>query len=1000
MAKRVLSWFLEGLILAALLWLVFILAGRALRKIAIAQIIELTNTRIKAESVDFNLDGSVFIEKLIVSPHQEQKYDDAILKAKTVYARFSVVSLLLLRPRLKEIKVNDFVFNALHDLDTGRWNIAALKIRAPKGTSGKMPLVRLEGGTLQYSKISNGRPRVVAAVPLEARFGFDEETQDGYSFKITTAAQLADSAKSKLTGFWRPGMITIAGGISSADVPAFERVWTINLLAAELTYGRGNAYSLKLTIKDLHSKHRTEGEQVIFEEPVFLQKFRAFGALQRFFNRYDPSGQVDIKLEASGLLDRLGESKLAGRVHCRDVSICDRRFDYPIGHIVGRIDFTENDWLLNNLCGWHNDVKLFFNGFSSDFGPERQYKIQITSDNMALDEDLYNALSPGQKKLWSDFSPSGLAAINYCLSRRRQEDKRKALAVELLGAEAACRYFPYPLKNLTGMLFFERDAIVVSDVVSRTNGQEIILNGQIWPDQNADRLSYRLSIHSQQSHLGHDLFDVLPPTAKNIISKLQPKGKINYSVELDGTEPNDYPDYKVIVDCLGNSVNFEQFPYPLKDITGRIIVTNDSIKLQNITAAAADNVQLTPDTSVIKMNGEITLADKTFSNGSFRLSAGDIFLDERLGIALPEDIRDFYFKLSPTGRFDVNNINIEIFNAADGEKYIDFAGDIIFKGCNFSTSPAVNELDMVLKTGGLYKTGDGFCDGWARLIKGSFRIKDKSLTGLKANIHYDYELRNWQSKNLVADCYDGKVTGKFELKAAQKHPDKAALEYVLQTGFDDIDLKQFLSTTEPSLTEDRAPTVRKRSESNEMRLAVPSDISGEQTGHNSCTSGRMSGSLSVAGRFGNEYSRIGRCRLTISDMQVGKLSPLAKLLGVLKLTEPKDFAFERMFVDSYIKNNELFFEKFDLSGEAAAFNGSGVMDLKTQDIHLTLTARGRRPATAEPSVLQSLTEGLAQAFVRMKVTGNLYDPQVTTTALPVIKEALQILGTKQSRPKP
>ena len=57
-------------------------------------------------------------------------------------------------------------------------------------------------------------------------------------------------------------------------------------------------------------------------------------------------------------------------------------------------------------------------------------------------------------------------------------------------------------------------------------------------------------------------------------------------------------------------------------------------------------------------------------------------------------------------------------------------------------------------------------------------------------------------------------------------------------------------------------------------------------------------------------------------MQIGKISPLAKLLLVLQLTEPKDFAFEQMLVDSYIQDGKLFLEQFDLSGKAVAFNGS------------------------------------------------------------------------------
>ena len=75
------------------------------------------------------------------------------------------------------------------------------------------------------------------------------------------------------------------------------------------------------------------------------------------------------------------------------------------------------------------------------------------------------------------------------------------------------------------------------------------------------------------------------------------------------------------------------------------------------------------------------------------------------------------------------------------------------------------------------------------------------------------------------------------------------------------------------------------------------------------------------------------------------------------------------------------------------------MDLQTKDINLVLFARGHhRLATEEPSVLQSLAEGLGIAVVRMEITGNFYDPEVKTRALPVIKEAVRILGTKLTKP--
>jgi len=1116
--KRILRWLVTGLVLAAVLWFVLILAGRGLCHIAIRQIAELTNTRIKAESVDYHANGSVFIENLVISPYKKRSDDDTILEAETVYARFSLSSLLLLRPRLKEIDVNDFVFNAQYDLDTGSWNLSALKVMLPKRGAGRMPRVHLEAGTLQYSKISNGQVKVALSVPLNARFEFDEETQEGYTFSMTTATMARGFGKSYLTGFWKPGRVTVAGGIASMDVPELEMAWIIDVLAAELKYDQSNAFSLKLRAKDLQSKRSPALDKFALIGPAFLEKSPPFAALQRFFNRYRPRGRVDIDLEASGNLNRLSESTLAGKVYCKDVAFCYYKFLYVIEHLVGQIDFTKNSVALNNLSGKHGDIGLFFNGWSRDFGPDWKYQIRITSDSMALDNDLYNALSTKQKEFWSACSPTGLAAIDYRLNRQSQTDKEKKMAVELRGAEAIYRKFPYPLTNLTGKLSFDSDGVIFSDVVSQVNERKITLNGEIttpstngstydmsikvndipldstlraalpdrqrdlysqfhpagladgrikvsghgsaapsftadlsfkeaslkldqfpvpisdisakavftpdlitvenltgcyphglvsltgriWPDQEHQQSRYRLLLNFQDAQLNDDLFNLLPESPKKIVSELKPEGKVNLSADLNKESLTDPPDYTITVDCLGNSVTFPQFPYRLKDITGTLTIDENSITLKDMTATPGDSVPVKAETSIIKLNGQITLADNALTGALLQLWATDIFFDDQLGLALPEEIKPLYGRLSPVGRFDLDFEKVWISPTDDGRRQIGFDGAVILKNCRFNISDARTEWDAILKTRGRYKTGDGFSNGQAILFADNLSIQGKSLTNLKADIYYDPNLRNWSTEDLIADCYGGKLTGKFEFKQPTEQlryplswgsrlgsgpgphlrntadqspsyfatslqnegPLTGAGEYLLQVGFDNVDLKRFLSDTKLKETPD--------------------------SGY---TSGKMNGSLSISARIGDSSSRIGIFRLAISDMQAGELSPVAKLLQVLKLTEPRDFAFDQMLVDSYIKHNGLFVRKLDLSGESLALNGSGSMDLQTRNVDLILTARGQRLGTADPSILQSLTEGLGQAVVRVEVTGDFYDPQVTTRTLPLIKDSLQILGT-------
>ena len=1079
-SKKIFRCFLAALILAAALWLGFILSGRTLCRIAIGQIGEMTGTEIKVESINFHTNGSVLIKNLVISPYKEQTGDNFILKAETVWGRFGLGSLLLFRPRLKVITVTDFLFKAQCDLDTGLWNISALKIKVPEGGTGKMPMVSLDGGTLQYSKISNGQAKIAASVPLNARFGYHTQTQDGYSFEITTARLTRSSGKSRLTGYWRPGVITIAGGISSTDIPAFETAWAIDVLSGELKYESDRTFLLKLRIKDLQTKRSPSLSGFAMVSPSFLEKSGPLTALQGFFDRYKPSGQIDLDLNVSGNLNQPGESEVSGRVYCKDVSIFYYRFPYLVEHLTGQVDFTNNNVALNNLVGSHSDTRIFFNGWMKDFGPDWKCQVRITSNNMALDDDLYNALNARQKKFWSAFSPQGLAAIDYQLARPSRTNREETLAVKLLGAEALYRHFPYPLKNLTGNLAFDSGSIIVSDVISQQDRRKITLNGKavidsgdkpiydilidvnnvpldatlkqalpekqrylsdqfdltgladgrinvstseqdsnsadyaadlsfknaslrsnelpglitdvsaravfvpdsidiknftgrygqgqlsltgrIWPGQQDRRPCYSLSAAVRQAELNEDLFALLPQVLKETIPQLQPKGKVNLSAELNRADGMARSAYEIVVDCLGDEINFKRFPYPLKVVTGTLTVTNDTIKFKDITATPADNIVMSTDTSAIKLNGQISLTDNAFNSAALQLSAKDIFFDERLGTALPQTSGAIYQNLSPAGTFDLDLENISVIKVNDGEKYIDLAGAARFKGCSFNVSAARAELDATLKTKASYKTGAGLYNGQSALSEGTFSVLDKSLTALTADICYDPNSRNWTTKKLVADCYGGKLTGRLEFK----HSAGAALQYLLQVAFNDVNLRQFLSDTKPKQAPD--------------------------TEH---TSGKMSGTLTLNTDAGDGSSRIGICRAAITDMQVGRLSPLGKVLQVLSLTEPTDFAFNRMLIDSYIKSDRLFLRKLDLSGEALAFYGSGWMSLPGRNVDMVLIARGRRLATADPSILQSLAESLGQAVVQMEVTGDFYDPQVTTKAFPVIKQSLEIIGTRR-----
>jgi len=520
--------------------------------------------------------------------------------------------------------------------------------------------------------------------------------------------------------------------------------------------------------------------------------------------------------------------------------------------------------------------------------------------------------------------------------------------------------FSLPVSDITAEALFTPRLIVIKEFTGRYCEESVSLSGQVHLDREYRQSEHHLMLKLEQTSLNGDLFDLMPESLKKIVTELNPQGKVNLTANLNKDSLTKPPDYTITVECLGNSINIPRFPYPLKDVNGTLTINDNSIKLSDITATT--DINAPPESPpIIKLNGEMVISDDTYNSAVLKLSAENFIFDDRLAKSLPQNIRSLYEKISPAGSFDLDLQKIRFFRPDKDSKSIDFTGNANLVNSSIDVSGVEIDVNAPLEIKGKYTTGEGFSNCRSTFNGGTLKILGKSLTNLKGDIFFDPDSCRLSTQNFIADFYGGKLKGNFKLKPAAGQAEK----YVLETAFENVDLKQFLSDT----TSGQEP----------------------EKGH---TSGTMTGSLSLNSILGDNSSRIGSCRLSINDMQVGKLSPLAKVLQVIQLSGPENYAFDRMYVDSYIQRDNLFVRKLDLSGQSTAFYGSGTMDLKNRNINMSLTSRGKRLATDDPSLLQSLTEGLGQAVVRMDVTGDLYDPQVTTKTLPVIEQTLQIFGTK------
>jgi len=643
------------LIAVAGIWL-----SRSLPGIVAAEVGRLTNTRVEAGSVTFHLNGSISIDGLVIRPaHDETGYDNTILRAKTVYVHLSRRSLLSLSPRVTDLHIEDFVLDVQMDLDTERWNVGTLRFNRSGGRTGRgaIPAVELQSGRLRYREVSGGKGEIVMSVPVEARFGTDLGHQ-GYGFEIKTSRLSGGYGESYLSGSWRPGELTVAGGLSSTDMPSLERAWAVDVLAGQFTYERNSDYRLALRMKDLHGKQAPEVGVLQVIAPAEVRESGALAGLRRFLARYRPTGTVQsISVNAIGNLRRLRESEVIGKLVCEDVSVCDTKFPYAIDHLAGELEFTQSGVLMRQLSGRHGDVDVRIEGWTKGFGAERQYRYKVSSGNMILDEALYAALQPGQKRLWDAFRPSGRVAADYWLARTSPTDKRMYVSVELDGVSASFHEFPYPLTGLTGKLYFDRESITATNLVSESGARRIRLDAKVSGMGTGKPIHY-ISIDANNIPLDATLEKSLPAQHRELYGQLEADGTADVRARVFSTgDANNVGPMSYFADvvCRSTSLKLEQSPVVLSDVVAEVAVSPNSLTIRKLDGryeqsrvALTGGMRLGGDAKARQYHADMTVEDVPFNETTIRLLPAS--LAERIAAFRPQGNVNLHMEIqSPDG---------------------------------------------------------------------------------------------------------------------------------------------------------------------------------------------------------------------------------------------------------------------------------------------------------------------------------------------------------------
>ena len=220
------------------------------------------------------------------------------------------------------------------------------------------------------------------------------------------------------------------------------------------------------------------------------------------------------------------------------------KFAYPIDEVTGVVEMHDRNWYFRDLRGNNDRGRIVMNGQLTPVENGNELALQTVATNIAFEDELRDALTPGVQQLWKALKPRGMLNVTTDIQHRPGDRSprvwvRAEPVVESVSIEPV--HFPYRLENARGVFVFS-DGRVTIDNFKAEHGRATVTAhgvGSLLP-------SGGWGLHLEHFHWDRLVADrefvaALPGRLRKLFSNLNVEGPISLrgAVDLLGGGPAD-----------------------------------------------------------------------------------------------------------------------------------------------------------------------------------------------------------------------------------------------------------------------------------------------------------------------------------------------------------------------------------------------------------------------------------------------------------------------------
>lgn len=683
-------------------------------------------------------------------------------------------------------------------------------------------------------------------------------------------------------------------------------------------------------------------------------------------------------------------------------------FPYRVDNLVGEVRITRDRVEIEEITNQQVDggpvvrINAGVDGLSSN---RPRVSVDVKAWAVPLDAKLREALPRESREIYDQFALAGNVDVDGCFTRVGLDPVDFEVAIDFREVDLLYKPFPCPMTSTIGRLWVSPEVARVEETAplrgSCADGV-LSITGAAMSLVESDP-GVELTFSAEDLNLGDEVRQALPPKVQAIWDRFQPSGPVDADLWYQATGEGET--YKLLLTPRGASACFTSFPYPLRNLSGRVEAEPGVVRLQDLRAGDAPVAgRSNPGESerqagAIRLDGELHLSQGELTGADLQISTGELAVDEEMCRALGGLVGRRAERIKPRGTLQLDGLDL-LFDAASFRQGRFTSLDPSPSASSapaedaeaVASSPTSAQADLSppqLRIAGVARLTDlafdagvpvqdvtGTVEGTlllgprladvgvdAGLRLDTVEIGRGEMRGFRGRIEKAYGADVAMLRDVAADLYQGRLAGDLQVWLAP------STRYALRVNVEDVQLEELLAA---SADPDDEPAEG-------ARRAV----------------GRLDGTLRIQGEAGQPETIEGQGRLHVTEARLAQIPVVLGAMNIVFLQLPADTVFRTGRVDYYIQGSLLRFENIYMSesveGERGNVSmvGSGEMNTEDQRISIVFVSG---PPRIIPRVFGELWSITAQEVLPVRVTGTIRRPRTEAIPLMRLNELLREMG--------